>query len=408
MWSKDLALVLAAVACLFLNYPVLLIVGPVAFGEAGGAAGAAGLMTALFSGATVCAELLSPGLLVSAAPGRVLVVALGAMSLGTLASTAAVDNASALLALASVRGVGFGAAVVAMSVLVTELAPPRRRGAALGWLGLTTSLPSMFGPALGLALLGGVGAAGVFAMSGLASLIGMGLAGAVRQPNVVPLAQSGSVWRGLRRRDMLFPFGALVLLSAGYGGFISYAALALPGGAGVAPTLFLAYGVARTLGRWAAGSGSDRFGARPLALGGTVAAVAALVLLAEAATAPEVGAALFVAGALFGAGHGLASGALQVGMLDQNDPADVRLGSTLWNAGVDAGVSIGGAGLALVASRYSLEAVFWGLPLFAGASLVVLAASWIRPPLPTVQTRPTDAAFVSNPGRAPSGPESDD
>jgi predicted MFS family arabinose efflux permease len=215
MWSKDLALVLAAVACLFLNYPVLLIVGPVAFREGGGAAGDAGFMTALFSGATVCAELVSPGLLVRAAPGCVLVIALGAMTLGTLASTAAVDNASALLALAPVRGVGFGAAVVAMSVLVTELAPPRRRGAALGWLGLTTSLPSMFGPALGLALLGRVGAAGVFAMSGLASLIGMGLAGAVRQPEVAPRATSGSVWRGLRRRDMLFPFAALVLLSAG-------------------------------------------------------------------------------------------------------------------------------------------------------------------------------------------------
>lgn len=408
MWSKDLALVLAAVACLFLNYPVLLIVGPVALREAGGAAGDAGLVTALFSGATVCAELLSPGVLLRASPGRVLVLALGAISLGTLASTAAVDNATALLALAPVRGIGFGAAVVAMSVLVTELAPPRRRGAALGWLGLTTSLPSMFGPALGLALLGRVGTAGVFAMCSLASLIGMGLAGAVRQPNSVPPARSRSVWRGLSRHAMLFPFVALVLLSAGYGGFVSYAALSLPGGPGVAPTLFLVYGVARTIGRWAAGSGSDRFGARPLALGGTVTAVAALVLLAEAATAPEVHAVLFVAGALFGAGHGLSSGALQVGMLDHNDPADVRLGSTLWNAGVDAGVSIGGVGLALVVSRYSLQAVFWGLPLFAGASLVVLAASWIQPQIQTAGTRATGRAFTSNCGTPAGGPESDD
>src|SRR5919197_6156287 len=114
MWSRDLALVLAAVACLFLNYPVLLIVGPVVFREAGGAAGEAGIMTALFSGATVCTELLSPGLLVRASPGRVLVAALGAMSIGTLASTAAVDKPTALLALAPVRGIGFGAAVVAM------------------------------------------------------------------------------------------------------------------------------------------------------------------------------------------------------------------------------------------------------------------------------------------------------
>src|SRR5438477_5268726 len=167
----------------------------------------------------VCSSDLSPGLLVRVSPHRVLVASLAAMSLGTLASTSAVENPTALLALAPVRGVGFGAAVVAMSILVTELAPPRRRGAALGWLGLTTSLPSMFGPALGLALLGRVGAAGVFAISGLASLIGTGLAGAVHEPSVMPLStvKAGSVWRGLMRRDMLIPFGALILLSAGYG-----------------------------------------------------------------------------------------------------------------------------------------------------------------------------------------------
>jgi len=93
---------------------------------------------------------------------------------------------------------------------------------------------------------------------------------------------------------------------------------------------------------------------------------------------PGVGAALLVAGALFGAGQGLSSGAMQVGMLDQQDPADVRLGSTLWNAGIDGGVSIGGLGLALVTARYGIEAVFWVLPLFAATSLVVLAAGWIR------------------------------
>jgi len=68
-----------------------------------------------------------------------------------------------------------------------------------------------------------------------------------------------------------------------------------------------------------------------------------------------------------------------IGAVAALDPADVRLGGTLWNAGVDGGLSIGGAGLALVASRYSLEAVFWALPLFAAAILVVLSAGWIRP-----------------------------
>jgi predicted MFS family arabinose efflux permease len=294
------------------------------------------------------------------------------MSLGTLASSAVVDNAAALLALAPVRGCAFGAAVVAMSVLVTELAPVGRRGTALGFLGLTTSVPSVFGPAIGLALLSAVGAAEVFVLTGLAPLIGVCLAWAAHPPETAGIADNPSVWQGLRRRDMLAPFVALVLISAAYGGFVSYAALALPVSAAVATVLFLAYGVTRALARWLAGTGSDRFGARLPALVGV--ATALLALLALSGTSSTL--VLVAAGAFFGAGQGLAQGALQVGMLDHRDPADVRLGSTLWNLGVDGGIIVGGAGLALVAAGDGLSSIFRTLPLFAAASLVVLALSW--------------------------------
>jgi predicted MFS family arabinose efflux permease len=398
MWSRDLVLVLAAVGCLFLNYPVLLVVGPLAYQAAGGNAGQAGLVTALFSTATVATELVSPALLTRVAPHRVLVAALALMSLGTLASSMVVDNAAALLALAPVRGSAFGAAVVAMSVLVTELAPVGRRGAALGVLGLTTSIPSVFGPAVGLALLSAFGAAEVFVLTGLAALIGVCLAWAAHPPEVAGIARNPSVWQGLNRRDMLAPFVALVLISAGYGGFVSYAALVLPVPAGIATALFLAYGVTRALARWAAGSGSDRFGARLLALVGVGTALVALLALAGTSAALL----LIAAGALFGAGQGLAQGALQVGMLDHPDPADVRLGSTLWNLGVDAGIIVGGAGLALVAAGDDLSSILRTLPLFAAASLAVLALSWA----PAIQLGTTRRASNSDRARIPGAPDS--
>jgi MFS family permease len=375
MWSRDLVLVLAAVACLFFNYPILQVVGPVAVEQAGGEGSQAGFLTALFSAATVASELLSPTILTRLAPSRLLFASLALMAFGSLASIPVVDSALGLLALAPIRGMGFGAAVVAMSVLVTELAPPRRRGSALGALGVTSSLPSVFGPALGLALLSTAGAGGVFAFCGVATLVGAGLAACVRGVTVVPTAEPTSIWQGLQRRDLSVPFFALVLLSASYGGFISYAALALAEtGVGSAAAVFLAYGMTRTLSRWVAGAGSERFGARPLALAGLVGALGALLLLSGTLAGPV----LLAAGALFGAGQGLASGAIQVGMLDQSNPAVVRVASTMWNVGVDAGLSVGGAVLALVASRYGLEAVFRTLPIFAAASLLVLASGWPR------------------------------
>ncbi|MBV9358286.1 MAG: MFS transporter [Chloroflexi bacterium] len=358
---------MAAVVCAFLNYPALLVVGPVALGQAGAEASRAGVLTALFSGATVATELSMPWLLARVPGTRVLVGALTLMTLGSFASLPVVHSATGLLVLAPLRGVGFGATVVTIAVLAAELAPATRRAESLGYLGLASSIPNVVGPSLGLVLAGVFGVSAVFLLASLATLAGVILALGIRPLPAAPPAGPRRPRQGLPRQ-LTVPFLALTLLATSYGGIVSYGALVLPSAGLASATLFfLVYGSARGLGRWLGGVSCPRFGVRNVTLAGLALAPGALLLLVlgmHDASPP-------LAGLVYGAGSGLAQSAILVGMLDRANSADVRLGSTMWNLALDLGVSLGGAGLALVAAGFGMDAVLWTLPVLAGAGLAV-------------------------------------
>ena len=149
---------LVAVACTFLNVPALMSVVPLVVQIESGNPADGGLVTALFSGSTVCAELSMPTLIGQHRPGRLLALALALIGSGSLAHLAIGAYLPGLLALAAVRGLGFGTAVVTGAVLVTQLAPSLARGRAVGNLGLTIGVASMLSPTLGLVLLDRLGA----------------------------------------------------------------------------------------------------------------------------------------------------------------------------------------------------------------------------------------------------------
>jgi MFS family permease len=55
-----------------------------------------------------------------------------------------------VLAVTLLRGVGFGIITVGFAALIVELAPPERRGEALGLFGVAMTLPTIFSNPLGL------------------------------------------------------------------------------------------------------------------------------------------------------------------------------------------------------------------------------------------------------------------
>jgi MFS family permease len=78
-----------------------------------------------------------------------------------------------ILAVTLVRGVGFGIITVVFAALIVELAPPERRGEALGLLGVAITLPTIFCNSLGLWTVDRFGYEIVFVIGGAAPLLGL-------------------------------------------------------------------------------------------------------------------------------------------------------------------------------------------------------------------------------------------
>jgi predicted MFS family arabinose efflux permease len=349
---------------------------PVVVQTTTGRPGDAGLVTAFTSGATVGAELMMPSVLARVAGGRVFAIALLLMGGGSLAHLWIELNLLTILALAVIRGAGFGAAVVTGAVLVAELAPARARGRAVGNMGLVVGMASTVSPSLGLLLLGSVGAGWVFAAAGAVALVGGTVVDRVDRGASRVSSSTVQVHRALGRNELLIPVIGLALLTATYGGLVSFAPRLLePSGWASAASFFFAFGALRSITRWLGGAAADRHGARTVVLCGLVCACLGVSLLLLSTAAPVV----LASGLLYGGGSGMVQSGSFVGMLERAEPSETRLVGTLWNLAFDGGVSLGGALLGLVAASGGYASVLVGLPVLTFLALLVFAVAWQEP-----------------------------
>jgi predicted MFS family arabinose efflux permease len=143
-----------------------------------------------------------------------------------------------------------------------------------------------------------------------------------------------------------------------YGAVVSFTPLLLgTSGPGSAPVFLLVFGLARMLGRVAAGRAADRVGERRLTLPSLAAGALALALL-QVHSAPATVVSAAVSGAAFGVVH---TGAF-VGMLRAAGRGRSAGVSGIWNMAVDAGIGGGALGLAPIGAAIGLAGAFWLLP----------------------------------------------
>jgi MFS family permease len=266
------------------------------------------------------------------------------------------------------RGLGIAAFTTAYTALIADLAPPARRGEAVGLSGVTNNLGMLFAPALGALVLARWG----YTIHFLASAaIGAGSLAAilfVTEPRRHEQASgNGSgFWTVARQRPVWVASLAATGLAVAYGAILSFLPpFAAEQGLAAAGGYFAAFAVAMMATQASAGWLSDRVGRRAVAIPGLVAAA----LAAAGLTMARTDGALLVAGAGLGLSWGLVRAGLDTSVVDAV-PAEER-GTAL---GVlytcfDAGIGIGSFGLGLVAQAQNYAAAFYLAAIWAIAAL---------------------------------------
>lgn len=200
------------------------------------------------------------------------------------------------------HGLGMGAYSTAANCLAADLAPSSRRGEALGYLLLATSLAMAIGPAVGLYVVNRCSYLALFATSAaLAAAAYLCLL-----PIAVPLAERcagrpvshgnlGTASSGVplhRQAVMLmqsyvsleavFPAVVLATVSATYGSLASFVALfARSKGITATGSFFTAFAVSMFLTRLVSGRISDRWGREAVLIPGFVAVCSGMAALAR-------------------------------------------------------------------------------------------------------------------------------
>ena len=368
-------LALIAFATLF-GFQLLLSVVPLYANGAGGGSSGAGLTTATFMLSTVFAQVQMPRVLGRFGYRLVLAVGLVFLGLPTFFYVAT-QTLGSILVVTLLRGVGFGIATVVLAALMVELAPPGRRGEALGLLGVAISLPAIFCTALGLWVVERFGYESVFLLGAIAPLVGtaaiLGIR-VVRTPRREGPERNAGFFAGLRRGPLLRIFLIFAATTTAAGVIVTFLPLTVAPGTGVfsAAGALLVVGVASAGGRWWAGRFGDRRNPRCLLLPGLLATALGMTAL------PLGGIFLAVGSALFGLGFGLLQNATLVLMMGRVSESEYGLGSTLWNVAFDAGTGLGAFLFGLVIAAVGSS---WAFHLCAG--LVAAALILVRLDRPT-------------------------
>jgi predicted MFS family arabinose efflux permease len=361
-------LTLVAFAALF-GFQLLLSVVPLYADEAGGSSGA-GLATAAFMLSTVLTQIQMPRILGRYGYRRTL--AAGLLFLGVPALFYAyAQTLVPILAVTLLRGVGFGIITVVFAAMVVELAPPGRRGEALGLLGVAITLPNIFCNALGLWLVGQFGYGVVFLLGAVAPVLGLALVIGIRSaaPSGKGEEEEGAgFFAGLGRAPLLRIFLLFAATTMAGGVVLTFLPLAVPGsGVFSAAGALLVVGITSTASRWWAGRFGDRKDPRLLLAPGLLACATGMVCL------PLGGVVLLVGAVFFGTGFGLLQNATLILMMGRVSKSEYGLGSTLWNAAFDTGTGIGAFSFGFVISAVGFSwSFFICSALVASALLLVI------------------------------------
>ncbi|HVB05514.1 MAG TPA: MFS transporter [Acidimicrobiales bacterium] len=306
---------------------------------------------------------------------KVLMIGGAATAGGAIAAYGLTSSEVALAALRLATGVGQGLFFTGAATLVSDIAPPARRGEAMSYFSIAAYMGTGLGPLTGQLLAEQIGLHAVFGVAGLFCVAGALLS--LRAPNVRIVAGAGLSRPGLFNRKGVGPGLVMMFGLMGYTAFQAYAPLYTVrqlhlSGPAVA---FLLYAGIILVCRLAFARLFDRVGARRCASTATLTIAAGLVVIAAWPTVTG----LYVGVAVFSLGMAVQYPALftmAVNRANERDRAPV-IGT--FTAFLDLATGLGGVTLGAVAALAGYRASFVGGAVAALLGFAVLQRLFASP-----------------------------
>lgn len=334
----------------------------------------AGLVTTVLMVVTIAVQGAVPSL--TARFGQARVLAAGLVAIGVPSPLYALhDGLGWISMLSGLRGAGFAIVTVLGTTLTAQIAPPDRRGEAIGIYGLAMAVSTLICVPAGaaLALDGRMGWLAWLAASPL-----LGLALIPRLMRGLPARPSREGVRSARSAAWAAGAPSLVVFVVilGSAGLVTFLPIERPEG-GVSTAALLLYSLTGAITRWGAGWLADRFGSRVLLPAGLGAGAIGLAVIALGLTAGTHW--ILVGAALFGVGYGTTQNLTLVAAFSRAGESGMTSASAMWNAAVDSGLAVGALLLGFVAVGIGLS---WTFVVVAGVVAMAL-------PLAIASTRPS-------------------
>lgn len=381
LFSRDFTLVCLATGFFYLSFYLILPVMPLYVAGMGGTSTQIGLIIGLFA---FMAMVLRPpaGWLIDTRGARpVLLAGMGIFLLASLGYLFT-PSVTPILALRLFHGVGMGLFPTAATVVIAEMAPPLRRGEAMGWFGVTNSIAFIVGPTGGLAVVNHLGYAALFLLA--AGAAGIGLSCIVLLPEVRPEAPPSTGLPGpasIFSRSALLPSTILLFLYLPYGILVAFIPLIATGRGLTNPGLFYTvFAIAMLLVRSKAGEISDRRGRAVVIVPGMLITAVALIVLGG--TSGPAG--VLAGAAVVGVGFGMVQPTLMALTTDRVAPKERGKAMGTFYFAWELGIASGSTGAGLLLTRLDMPPVLLG-----GALLPILGALLAfkaRRPVPTPES----------------------
>lgn len=363
MWSKDFALLWLASLASATGFAFLLPTLPLYVKSLGGQDAEVGFVVGIFGIAALVARVFAGRALDLQGRKRPLMAGASLVLVAMLLLTVTASVHLTLL-VRFLHGAGFGVASTAGLAKAADLAPPKRRGEALGYYSNAQMMATGAGPAIAFWLLAlpGLPLRGfplLFVACGAVTLLQLLLVLFVDEPHRLSVDQAavaaGHGTSGFFSRTAVPTAVAMFFVSFALGGVFTFMPIYLSAeNTQYISVFFLVNTIVATVSLPLAGTLADRFGRQVVTIPLMVLASVGAVSLAFSPSLPVV----LVSAILSGVGFGALSPTLLAFVMDSAKPQERGAATATFLAGTDIGIATGSMILGLVVQAAGFSAMF--------------------------------------------------